>query len=108
LEETPKLDLEDEGFNVIPIAGIEKNLQVFRGVRVNLLILDLDTHVWEINFAKEVRCMRPILSIVLLFSFEEKLAGFLFNKIEIANTFIKPFELERFVDSIRAILRDSV
>jgi len=104
LEETLKLDLEDEGFNVIPIAGVERDLQIFRGVQINMLILDLDTHIWEISFVKEVRRIRPVLPIVLLSSFEEKLTDFLFNRIEIASTFIKPFELERFTRSINGIL----
>jgi DNA-binding response OmpR family regulator len=107
LEETLKLDLEDEGFNVIPIAGVERDLQIFRGVQINMLILDLDTHIWEISFVKEVRRIRPVLPIVLLSSFEEKLTDFLFNRIEIASTFIKPFELERFTSSINAILTNN-
>lgn len=104
LEETLKLDLEDEGFNVIPIAGVERDLQIFRGVQINMLILDLDTHIWEISFVKEVRRIRRVLPIVLLSSFEEKLTDFLFNRIEIASTFIKPFELERFTRFINGIL----
>ena len=107
LEETLKLDLEDEGFNVIPIAGVERDLQIFRGAQINMLILDLDTHIWEISFVKEVRRIRPVLPIVLLSSFEEKLTDFLFNRIEIASTFIKPFELERFTSSINAILTNN-
>lgn len=103
LAETLQLDLEEEGYGVLHLAGLKEELKEIRDKGVDLLILDLDAPVWKVEFIKEVKRTRPI-PIILLSSFEENLVRFFFNEVEVARTFIKPFELEEFSNSIRSIL----
>lgn len=104
LAETLQLDLEEEGYDVLHLAGLKEDLKEIRDRGVDLLILDLDAPVWRVEFIKEVKRTSPILPVILLSSFEENLVRFFFNEIEVAKTFIKPFELEEFSNSIRSIL----
>ncbi len=103
LAETLQLDLEEEGYDVLQLAGIKEDFEKIKENGVDLIILDLDAPVWRIEFIKEVKRTRPI-PVILLSSFEENLVRFFFNEIEVAKTFIKPFELEEFSNSIRSIL----
>lgn len=105
LAETLRLNLEDEGYYVIQFTGVEKDLKEVKERQIDLLIFDLDVPVWRMEFIKEAKRINPILSIVLLSPFEENLTRFMFDEIEIAKTFIKPFELEEFSNGIRSILR---
>jgi DNA-binding response OmpR family regulator len=104
LAETLQLDLEEEGYDVLHLAGLKEDLKEIRDKGVDLLILDLDAPVWRVEFIKEVKRTRPVLPIILLSSFEENLVRFFFSEIEVAKTFIKPFELEEFSNSIKSIL----
>ena len=105
LAETLRLGFEDQGFSVIQMRGVERDVQILRAAKVNLLIIDLDTSVWEIGFVKEVKRVRPLLPIVLLSSFEENVTRFLFTQVKIEKTFVKPFDLDQFSDAIRTILK---
>ena len=104
LAETLQLDLEEEGYDVLHLAGLKEDLKEIRDKGVDLLILDLDVPVWRVEFTKEVKRTRPTIPIILLSSFEENLVRFFFSEIEVAKTFIKPFELEEFSNSIKSIL----
>ena len=104
LAETLQLDLEEEGYYVIQLTGLKVDLKEIKDKEVDMLILDLDDPIWRIEFVKEVKKTSPILPIVLLSSFEESFIRSFFSEIEVAKTFIKPFELEEFSNSIRSIL----
>jgi DNA-binding response OmpR family regulator len=104
LAETLRLNLEDEGYYVIQLAGVEEDLKKIKDKQVDLLILDLDATVWRMAFVKKAKRINPILAVVLLSSFEENLTQFIFSDIETAKTFVKPFELEEFSNSIKSIL----
>ena len=104
LAETLRLNLEDEGYSIIQVAGAEEDLKEIKERQIDLLIFDLDVPVWRIEFIKEAKRINPVLAVVLLSPFEENLTRFMLNEIEIAKTFIKPFELEEFSNSIKSIL----
>ena len=104
LAETLRLNLEDEGYYVIQLAGVEEDLKKIKDRQVDLLILDLDATVWRMEFVKKAKRINPILAVVLLSSFEENLTQFIFSDVETAKTFVKPFELEEFSNSIKSIL----
>jgi two-component system OmpR family response regulator len=104
LAETLQLDLEEEGYFVLHLAGLKEDLKEIRNKGVDLLILDLDAPAWRVEFIKEVKKTKPVLPVILLSSFEENLVRFFFNEIEVAKTFIKPFELEEFSNSVKSIL----
>ena len=104
LAETLQLNLEDEGYYVIQLAGAEEDLKEMKEKQIDLLIFDLDVPVRRMEFIKEAKRINPVLSVVLLSPIEEDLTQFVFNEVEIAKTFIKPFELEEFSNSIKSIL----
>lgn len=104
LAETLRLNLEDEGYYVIQLAGVEEDLKKIKDRQVDLLILDLDATVWRMEFVKKAKRINPILAVVFLSSFEENLTQFIFSDIENTKTFVKPFELEEFSNSIKSIL----
>ena len=104
LAETLQLNLEDEGYYVIQLAGVEEDLKEMKEKQIDLLIFDLDVPVRRMEFIKEAKRINPVLSVVLLSPIEEDLTQFVFNEVEIAKTFIKPFELEEFSNSIKSIL----
>jgi DNA-binding response OmpR family regulator len=104
LAETLQLSLEEEGYQVIHLVGLKEELQLIRDENVNMLIVDLDVPIWRMGFLKEAKKMNPMLPIVLLSSLEENLAKFLFNEIEVAKTFVKPFDLYELSDSIKSTL----
>jgi|GEM_PF-855084 len=104
LAETLQLDLEEEGYDVLHLDGIKEDLKEIRDKGVDLIILDLDAPVWRMEFIKEVKRTRPILPVIILSSLEENLIRCVFSEIEATKTFIKPFELEDFSNSIKSIL----
>lgn len=104
LSETIQLDLEEEGYHVLHLTGLKEDLNEMRGKGFDLLILDLDAPAWRVEFIKEMKRTRPILPVILLSSFEENLVRCVFSEIEATKTFIKPFELEEFSNSIKSIL----
>jgi len=57
-----------------------------------------------VEFLKEVKRAKRILPVILLSSFEENIVRCVFSEIEPTKTFIKPFELEEFSNSIKSIL----
>lgn len=104
LAETLRLNLEDEGYNVIQFSGSEEDLKAMKEKQVDLLIFDLGIPVWKMEFIKKAKRINPLISVVLLSPIEESLTEFVFNEIEIAKTLVKPFELEEFSNSIKSIL----
>jgi DNA-binding response OmpR family regulator len=104
LAETLQLDLEEEGYCVIQLTGVEEDRKAIKERKIDLLIFDLDLPVWRMEFIKDAKRINPLLSVVLLSPIEESLTEFVLDEIEIAKTFIKPFELEDFSNSIKSIL----
>ena len=104
LAETLQLDLEEEGYDVLHLTGHKEDLREMKDKGVDLLILDLDAPAWRVEFVKEMKKTRPILPVILLSSFEENLVRCVFSEIEATKTFVKPFELEEFSNSIKSIL----
>jgi len=104
LSETLRLNLEEEGYGVIQLGGLKKDLRLIRDEPIDMLILDVDVPVYGVEFIKEAKKINPLLPVVLLSSFEENLVKFIFREIEFVKTFVKPFDLEEFSGSIKTIL----